>query len=538
MAGSRFESSKVFTGTSEERLELLTTDVRVGDDFLESDTGDVYEWSGVRWNKIGSSGKQDISFGQQIGAFGDLITAELTPIFQYNFNYNINEELLSVKNNGGASAIENSIVKLSTGASTNQSASINSIRAIKYASGQGTVGRLSGIFTTGVDGSTQILGMGDAEDGLFFGYDGADFGVMKRSFGRSEIRILTVTTASTTAENIAVTLDGDIASVPVTSSGNTTVTANEIATFDYSNIGRGWETVIGASQVIFISWDTSVRDGTYSVSGTTVVGSFAQTVAAAPSTDEWFPQTEWNKDKADGSGVLPLIDFTKGNVFQIRFKWLGFGPISFYIENPLNVGEFIEVHKIEYLNQNTIPTVSSPNMQLCFQVENTTNTTDVVLKVGSIGGFVEGKVQNTLFRNGYTASRTIAADTDEPVLTLRNLALYNGKRNKAPIKVAFSSVSSDGNKSVIFKYIINAELVDASYVLIEPNLSIALIDESAVSYSEGDQQFGIGIEKIGHELIALGTEDILLSAGQGITITAISASTNEVTCSLNWQELF
>lgn len=471
-------------------------------------------------------------------AFDELSVAELTPVFQYNFNYNINPELFSIKNNHGSAVIENSLAKLSTGAVANQSSTINSLRAIKYASGQGTVSRLSGVFTTGVIGSTQLLGIGDAEDGLFFGYDGAQFGIVKRSFGQSEVRILTITTASTTAENITITLDGDIASVPVTASGNTTITANEIASFDYSNIGRGWETHIGSSAVIFISYDTSIRNGTYSLAGTTAVGAFVQTVAAVPAVDDWTPQTEWNKDKADGTGVLPAMDFTKGNVFQVRFKWLGFGPVDYAIENPGNRGEFIKVHTIPYLNENVIPTVSNPNMQICAAVENTSNASDIVLKLGSVSGFVEGKVQNTLFRNGYTASRTIGIATEEPVLTLRNLVLYNGKRNKNPIRVSFSSISSDGNKGVIFRYIINAELVDAVYQLIEPSISVALIDETAVSYLEGDEQFGIGLERIGHELVALGSEDILLGPGDSITITAVSASSNEVTCSFNWQELF
>jgi len=49
MAGSRFESSKVFTGTSAERIALKTTGIRPGDEFLVSDNGSVYEWTGTKW---------------------------------------------------------------------------------------------------------------------------------------------------------------------------------------------------------------------------------------------------------------------------------------------------------------------------------------------------------------------------------------------------------------------------------------------------------------------------------------------------------
>ncbi|MEE8207795.1 MAG: hypothetical protein V3T88_02380 [Nitrosomonadaceae bacterium] len=52
MAGSRFQSNKVFTGTNAERVALITFNVRVGDKFLESDTGAMYEWTGTFWLQI------------------------------------------------------------------------------------------------------------------------------------------------------------------------------------------------------------------------------------------------------------------------------------------------------------------------------------------------------------------------------------------------------------------------------------------------------------------------------------------------------
>lgn len=52
MTGSRFESSKVFTGTKAERLALKTFNVRANDRFLESDTGAMYEWTGTFWLQI------------------------------------------------------------------------------------------------------------------------------------------------------------------------------------------------------------------------------------------------------------------------------------------------------------------------------------------------------------------------------------------------------------------------------------------------------------------------------------------------------
>ena len=63
MTGSRFESSKVFTGANAQRIALLTGDIRVGDVFIESDTGNEYEWFGASWIKTAIKGAKNIRIG-------------------------------------------------------------------------------------------------------------------------------------------------------------------------------------------------------------------------------------------------------------------------------------------------------------------------------------------------------------------------------------------------------------------------------------------------------------------------------------------
>ena len=63
MAASRFESDKLFTGTNDERIALLTDNIRVGDGFLASDTGNEYEWTGTSWLKVGVKGATNVRLG-------------------------------------------------------------------------------------------------------------------------------------------------------------------------------------------------------------------------------------------------------------------------------------------------------------------------------------------------------------------------------------------------------------------------------------------------------------------------------------------
>jgi hypothetical protein len=476
----------------------------------------------------------------QQSAFGSLVVSEPTPIVQLNFNYNVNEELVVLSNNNGTSTIVNNMLNLSTGAAADQSAVLNSKSSIKYNSGQGVHFRASGVFTTGVTGSEQWVGAGDSGDALLFGYQGATFGIMRRSGGLPEVRTLEVTTKSTTAENITITLDGDAdATVAVTDATATdlTTTANEIAAHDYSGLGRGWDAHAEGERVTFISYDSSSRTGTYSLVGTTAVGTFTQDVSGVAPTDDFIAQTAWNKDKADNTSVLPTLDWTKGNVFQIQYQWLGFGVLNFLVENP-KTGEDTLVHQVLYPNTYTVPSLANPNLQLCASVENTTNTTDITLNVGSIGGFIEGRRVGTHFHNGVSNLATLSAGTERPILSIHNKRVYSGKLNKVRIKLIFTSLASDGAKSVIARYLKNAIITGASFSDVEADVSVIEFDSSATIVSGGDEQFTTGLAKVDSQPIDMSTMSYHLDPGDTFTITGESSAANDVLASLTWEELF
>lgn len=476
----------------------------------------------------------------QTSAFGSLVVSEPSPIVQLNFNYNINEELVRLSNNNGTATVENNMLKLSTGAAANQSAVLNSKSSIKYGSGQGVHFRTSGVFTEGVTGSSQWVGAGDSGDALLFGYQNDIFGVMRRFGGLPEVRIFEVTTKSTTAENITVTLDGDSdATVAVTDATATdvTTTANEIAAHDYSGLGRGWDAHPVGEKVVFISYDSNPHAGAYSITATTAAVTVSQSIIGVTPTDDFTPQTEWNKDKADNSTVLPVMDWTKGNVFQIQYQWLGFGVLNFLVENP-DTGEDILVHQVLYPNKNTIPSLANPNLQLCATVENTTNTTDILVMVGSIGGFIEGKKEGSHFHNGKSNIATLGVGVETPILSIHNRRIYSGGMNKIRVKLIFTSSASDGNKSVVIRYIRNGTLTGASFTQVEPDVSVIEFDNLATVITGGDEQLSAGLAKVDSQSINMSTMSYFLDPGDTITVTGESSVANDVLASLTWEELF
>jgi hypothetical protein len=476
---------------------------------------------------------------ESTSAFGDVLTAELTPVTRLSF-YNGFPAVLASKreNQSGTVTVSGSLVSMSTGAATDSSAEVRSKAIARYDPGEGNMARFTGVFTTGVAGSTQKIGIGNTGNGLFFGYNGTSFGVCREYGGSPEIQTLTVSVGSSDAENITITLDGDAASVAVTATGDTTLTANEIAAHDYSDVGRGWDAYARGSTVEFVSWDAAVHNGTFSLGGaSSAVGTFAQNVAGAASTEEWIPQASWNgEDIFDGNGQTgETLDPTKGNVFQIRYQWLGFGSLGFFIEDP-DDGEYHLVHNFVYANNYTTPSLIDPSVRLQAIVENTTNDTDIVMKSASMGLFKEG--QNPLVgpRIGVKHTVTNANDTESPVLSVRLGTYQNSTQINTSGRVLRIAVAVEHTKPVSVGFYANPTLTGGSFSRVNA-VTVWESDTSATAFTGGIPLFTLPLGKSDSEIIDLALDDFaaIMTPGDVITATAETNSGNggEVTVTMN-----
>lgn len=478
-------------------------------------------------------------------AFGEQLVGSLEPEVQLSYTYGINPVLVTSRaNQSGSVTNGNSMATCSTGAAANSSGVIRSTKTVHYNPGYGLKARFTAKFTTGVANSEQVIGFGDDGEGFFFGYNGTSFGVLHKYGGIQEIRTLTVTTASTTAENITITLDGNAdATVAVTNSGNTTTTANEIAAHDYSDVGRGWTATAVGSTVVFTSWDAGSRTGTYSLSGaTTAVGSFAQSVAGVASTDTWIPQASWNgADIFDGNGLTGVtLDPTKLNVFQIALQYLGAGAITFFIEDP-DDGEFHLVHTIEYANTYTRPSLDNPNLPFYMAAENTSNTTNISVSSASVGIFNEGNRENIGLRLGVKGNQTLVGTAVEtPVVAFRVNEVFNSLRNRSVVKINVISVSVEHTKPCSINFYANPTLTDASWTNVASGVSTLQQDTSATAFSGGTFLFGINLNKVGSDLLDLSLDPQAAVFGPGNVILATCAPNSgngaEATVSFNITE--
>jgi hypothetical protein len=480
-------------------------------------------------------------------AFGETLVAELQHEIMLDFVYSVNpDKVVTQANQSGSITHADSMAVARSGAAADSSATVLSRNYAHYQPGHGTRIRFTALYSTGTADSTQLAGIGDSSDGFFFGYNGTSFGIMHRYNGLPEIRTLTVTTPSTTTENITITLDGNANNaVAVTNSGNATTTANEIAAADYSDTGRGWTAEAVGATVIFTSWDSSPRTGTYSLSGaTSAVGTFAQTIAGVSPTEDWVPQADWNgQDKFDGTGITGVtLDPLKGNVFQITYQWLGYGIIRFFIEDP-DDGDLHPVHRIQYANANTVPSLSNPTLPFSMAAINGANTSDITVRSSSVGIFTDGTIEQIGRSTGISAAVTLGATSAEtPILSIRNRNIFQGVPNHVETKVKLIAASVEHTKTVTIVLYTGCTLTDAAFTDVATATSVLQKDTSATAFSGCTEVLSIALGQTGQQVIDL-TDDLyqgVIAPGEIITVTIKPTSGNgaEAAVGFNLVELF
>ncbi len=116
-------------------------------------------------------------------AFGELATATKSPRIQLQFAYNINRDEVSVSVTGSATVYQSQPFAVCSATATNTSAILFSKNNLHYRTGQGGLVFFTSIFTDGKENSTQLVGLGSETDGLFFGYSGTVFSILRRDNG-------------------------------------------------------------------------------------------------------------------------------------------------------------------------------------------------------------------------------------------------------------------------------------------------------------------------------------------------------------------
>lgn len=308
--------------------------------------------------------------------------------------------------------------------------------------------------------------------------------------------------------------------------------------------------VTGSRQVAGIGFSTLENGLFFGYNGT----DFSICNVASGSWD-CVPQTSWNVDVMDGTGGAKnpsgqLLDPTKGNVFQIKYQYLGFGALYFYVEDS-DTGNFVLVHTIKYANNNTTPNLRNPSMFLLWGAVNTSNDTDLIVKGASGMAGVEGARSLLGPRHGDSQTKTTVT-TQIAAFTIKNATTYNTFENGALVRLRSLTFGSNtggvGNGVSYLRIIKNATLGGApnfipesgstsdNGVTITNGNSVVSVDKNGTTATGGDVEYN-AIVATGNSMFADITElNLYIAPGETMTLAIESTQSATVGVGMTWSE--
>ena len=262
--------------------------------------------------------------------------------------------------------------------------------------------------------------------------------------------------------------------------------------------------------------------------------------------DTVIPQSEWNGDKLDGTGVSSFIlDPSKLQLMFIDFSWLGTGIARFgaYTQD----GSRWVCHTHDNAGSSSFPYMTTGTLPIHFENKNTEATSS-----GSefyiYGATVyNSSVTNFTFWRFVSSSGSLkSVSTQTPILSMKpKLVLDNGVDNRVGLyPETISVVVTEG--TVFLEVIDDAILTNPVWE--DDHGSTSLIDRSATGFTDGVSFLGRYLGPGTHEIdlskfYELNDEgyctlaDLSDSYVFTIAATKIDGTTANVACSLNFREL-
>lgn len=466
-------------------------------------------------------------------AFGELAIAETTPEVQVSAVNGLRDDVQQVfaGTGAGVSVVDNNYV-LTTGTDATGFSSLLTRRPATYRNGQGLLARLTALFPSGgVTNNIQVAGMINSEDAWGFGYIGATFGIIRGSNGVNELQELTVAGGAAGSETATITVNGTAYSVPLTS-GSADHNAYEIAE-SLSTQVPGYS--FSSNDVVVVALSAApVPAGSFAFNSASAVATWSQISAGTTPAYELIPEASWD---------FPLgftLDPSKGNIYQVKLRYLGYGGADFYVFDP-DKADFVLVHRYKYSNANTIPSVTDPSFRIGWATQNLGSTVNTTVAGASALGGVEGK--KIFDERGRTVFNEISGlgTTRQHLLTLRNRLVMADSINRTNIYPRLLVLSAAHNKTVIFHVDLGATFLgDLIFDYIDEINSSAeyALDIAPTALADGREILTVPVR--GTTPVVLDMTkllDILLSRESvSISVATSSGTGAEADASISWIE--
>ena len=282
---------------------------------------------------------------------------------------------------------------------------VTSFNTITYELPESTTSPATGIVNLNVTawyGSATRLGTFDAQNGVFWEIDGQDAYVVKRSStqqlsGRSSV---------------------------VQGSNVVTRTSVSFPTSYSSQLIPGDYVVIRGQSYRVIAIDDLSVTPNFTISPS-YRGASADHVNISKTIDTRVPQSQWNLDKADGTGPSGFnVDFTKMQMFYVDYSWYGAGFIRWGLRG--TNGDVFYVHKMKNNNVNNEAYMRSGNLPARYETVTLPPTTRLDASLSD----TETEELTVLSTEGFPPEGTLIINpstTNNEVGLFREYVNYSGK---------------------------------------------------------------------------------------------------------------
>lgn len=282
----------------------------------------------------------------------------------------------------------------------------------------------------------------------------------------------------------------------------------------------------------------------FEISGTgTNIRLVRRTSTSGGTVDNVISRASWNGDKLDGTGSSGVtLDITKGNLYEIRFQWLGVGTVQWWINGIL-------IHTLR--NANTLDVPYMKTAVLPVQVECVNSGASAIGSFTNICNTVrsEGGSAPPLWTFGaYNSVDKSITTTETPLLSIQPKSTFQSLINRIVAIPKFVSVSNEGFRSG-FRIVYGGTLTSASFSSADANSGYefdvaATVVTGGITVLRGflpggDDARQIDIEQMFHYLGSHLRRDAFNTTGNILTIAGIneaSGSTN-MRASITWHEI-
>ncbi len=447
-------------------------------------------------------------------------TLPLMTHMRLQWPYKNTKDIVHTHSEAGEIFFNNYQLTASTGTDSGSYSTVTSKKNICLGGAQKGEIELHTFFSTPVEGTIQIIGIGNEENGYFFGYNGTDFGILHRHGGKQQIHTLSINNAPENNGTINIQINSKPpVIIPINETDSIGEVTKKIANADFSS--TGFSARYYGDKVIFTSDLAESYTGIFSVTETGLINSvesFVQTITGVTPQEDWTLQDDWNIQS------LSDLELNKGQTFLILCDGIGYGYTKFSIRDPFE-GSIVNVHTLSHGQDSTTPSLSSPLLPLSMSVKNNNQNKNVSITCAAMSASLHesnidfGTTIHTYNQKSLTASEKV-------LLVLRAPLLDN---NHAPItcpKIKSLDFGASNNSNTLLKVIKNPTLKGTPvFTTIEESNGVE-VDTNIDEYTGGTLVYSALVPKYTQKYYNF---DQSLTLEPGDILAFVGKNANEIT---------